>query len=229
LGSKKEFGYGLIDCSFALEKYDEYAKSFNGSANFDVVEDNDSALILTDDSVVKGFWNKEQHKETVFGKNSRVIKRGAVWPDKKESGLKGMVDHPQFHGYFKKDYINAYIQLTKVASKLYSNPNYIKKKKSSKRTIHEKAAFTAIKKNKLSGKENISAFVYGMALHTAADIFSHSVAGVKGQDRKRLKKKSVKSLAKMWNTLKHGPKDNKGHFNPKKNRLNHKFCGIKDF
>lgn len=224
LGSKKEFGYGLIDCSFALEKYDEYAKSFNGSANFDVVEDNDSALILTDDSVVKGFWNKEQHKETVFGKNSRVIKRGAVWPDKKESGLKGMVDHPQFHGYFKKDYINAYIQLTKVASKLYSNPNYIKKKKSSKRTIYEKAAFTAIKKNKLSGKENISAFVYGMALHTAADIFSHSAAGVKGQDRKKLKKKSVKSLAKMWNTLKHGPKDNKGHFNPKKNMADSTKC-----
>ena len=89
-------------------------------------------------------------------------------------------------------------------------------KKSSKRTIYEKAAFTEIKKNKLSGKENISAFVYGMALHTAADIFSHSAAGVKGQDRKKLKKKSVKSLAKMWNTLKHGPKDNKGHFNPKK-------------
>ena len=41
-----------------------------------------------------------------------------------------------------------------------------------------------------------------MALHTAADIFSHSAAGVKGQDRKKLKKKSVKSLAKMWNTLK---------------------------
>ena len=35
-----------------------------------------------------------------------------------------------------------------MASKLCSNPNYIKKKKSSKRTIYEKAAFTAIKKNK---------------------------------------------------------------------------------
>ena len=116
-----------------------------------------------------------------------------------------MVDHPQFHGYFKKDYINAYIQLTKVASKLYSNPNYIKKKKSSKRTIYEKAAFTAIKKNKLSGKENISAFVYGMALHTAADIFSHSAAGVMGQDRKKLKKivdnmanKNVKGVVNAW-------------------------------
>ena len=71
--------------------------------------------------------------------------------------------------------------------------------------LFEKAAFTAIKKNKLSGKENISAFVYGMALHTAADIFSHSAAGVKGQDRKKIKKivdnmanKNVKGVVSAW-------------------------------
>lgn len=44
-----------------------------------------------------------------------------------------------------------------------------------------------------------------MALHTAADIFSHSAAGVKGQDRKKLKKivdnmanKNVKGVVNAW-------------------------------
>ena len=102
------------------------------------------------------------------------------------------------------------------------------KKKSSKLklSVYEKAAYEAIKIKKLSGKENTSAFVYGMALHTAADIFSHSAAGVKGQEdrEKKLKKKSVKSLAKMWNTLKHGPKDKNGHFYPKKNMADSTKC-----
>ncbi len=225
MGSKKEFGYGIIDCSFALEKYDEYAKSFSGSMNLDVVENNDSALMLTDDSIVKGFWSGMDHEKTVGDKNvNQKIRDGAIWPDNIESGVKGMVDHPQFHGYHTYDYIDAYIQLTKVASKLYSNPNYIKNKKSGERTAYEKAVYTAIKKNKLRGKENTSAFVYGMALHTAADVFAHSAAGVKGQDRKELRKKSVKNLAKTWDTLKHGPKDKNGHFNPKKNMADSTKC-----
>lgn len=44
-----------------------------------------------------------------------------------------------------------------------------------------------------------------MALHTAADIFSHSAVGVKGQDRKKLKKivdnmanKNVKGVVNAW-------------------------------
>ena len=60
------------------------------------------------------------------------------------------------------------------------------------------AVITAIKKRKLKDKSDRSAFVYGMALHTVADIFAHSAAGVKGQNREKLKKKSVKKLAKKW-------------------------------
>ena len=87
------------------------------------------------------------------------------------------------------------------------------------------AVITAIKKRKLKGKSDRSAFVYGMALHTAADIFAHSAAGVKGQNREKLKKKSVKKLAKKWNVLKHGPKNPKtGKFYPKKNMADSVKC-----
>jgi len=141
------------------------------------------------------------------------------------SGVEGMTDNPQFHGYYEKNYINAYIKFTEVASKLYSKPNYIKKKVASDRSIYEKAAYAAIKKNKITRKADISAFVYGMALHTAADIFAHSAAGVKGQNRKALKKKSVKKLAKKWSRLKHGPKNPKtGKYYPKKNMADSTKC-----
>ena len=178
LGNKKQYGYGLIDCAYALEKYKEYEKISNSSNVNQLIEDNDNALILTDESLVKGYWGEAKHEKTVGRNQLETVKKGAIWPDNKKSGVRGMTDNPLFHGYFKKDYINAYIQLTKVASKLYNKPNYIKKKVASDRSIYEKAAYAAIKKNKITRKADISAFVYGMALHTAADIFAHSAAGV---------------------------------------------------
>lgn len=56
-----------------------------------------------------------------------------------------------------------------------------------------------------------------MALHTAADIFSHSTTGVKGNNRDKLKTKLLTSLCKQWDVLKHGPKDSNGKFSADKN------------
>ena len=58
-----------------------------------------------------------------------------------------------------------------------------------------------------------------MALHTVADIFSHSTAGIKGnqKDRENLKKKSIKKLRNSWGRLKHGKRKPDGHFDKKKN------------
>ncbi len=37
-----------------------------------------------------------------------------------------MKDHPEFHGYYKKDYVSAYITITKVAAKLYKDGKFPK-------------------------------------------------------------------------------------------------------
>ena len=127
-----------------------------------------------------------------------------------------MKDHPEFHGYYKKNYVNAYITMTEVASKLYKNGKFPKLNKDYYKSF-KKAANLGFKYFKITKKEDKANFVYGMALHTAADIFSHSTTGVKGNDRVSLKKKSLPSLCKQWNVLKHGPKKEDGTFYADKN------------
>ena len=179
--------------------------------------------MLFDDSVVRGFWKEGKH--TMLVKDEvQVVKNGAVWPDKKKSSVKGMVAHPEFHGYFKKDYIASYIYMTKMAAQMYKKNKYLKTTSSFEKQV-KKAAQKGIKEFKIKGKEQKAAFIYGMALHTAADTFSHSTTGVSGQNRAALKKKTVKYLASKWGTIKHGPKNKKtGKYYAKKNMADSPKC-----
>ena len=215
LGEPEKYGYGLIDCAYALEQYETFAEGYHatGTEKMSLLADNDHTLLLTDEEVVRGYWSGDEHKAIVEGE---VTKRGAVWPDNKESTVRGMKDHPEFHGYYKKDYVNAYITMTKVASKLYKDGEFPKNKSTFYSSI-KKAANLGFKFHNIKKKEDKANFVYGMALHTAADIFSHSTAGVKGNNRDSLKKKSLTSLCKQWKVLKHGPKKKDGTFYADKN------------
>ena len=57
LGSKNEFGEGLIDCAYALEQYDNFSQKYVDKKFVKIeVNDNDNTLLLYDDSEVKGFW-----------------------------------------------------------------------------------------------------------------------------------------------------------------------------
>ncbi len=215
LGEPEKYGYGLIDCAYALEQYETFAEGYHaaGTEKMSLLADNDHTLLLTDEEVVRGYWSGDEHK--VLAKN-RIAKFGAVWPDRKESTMRGMKDHPEFHGYYKKDYVNAYITMTKVASKLYKDGKFPKSKGDFYNNIKETANL-GFKFHNIKKKEDKANFVYGMALHTVADIFSHSTAGVKGNNRDSLKKKSLISLCKQWKVLKHGPKKKDGTFYADKN------------
>lgn len=213
LGKSTKYGAGLIDCAYALEQYANFSKSYTKTRTNAEVYDNDNTLLLFDEGKVKGFWGKNEHINLARS-GFNLLKQGAIWPDDKKSKVEGMTKHPEFHGYFKKDYISAYITITSVAAIMYNKGKYKKATnkfekqiiKAAKRGIKEAGIDEQSKKQ----KEERSAFIYGMALHTAADIFAHSAAGVSGQDRRRLKNSfTVKALAKKWNTLKHGPKNKK--------------------
>lgn len=223
LGESNKFGAGLIDCAYALQQYDNFSKSYSTAKLSAEVGENDNPLMLFDDSVVRGFWKEGKH--TMLVKDEvQVVKNGAVWPDKKKSSVKGMVAHPEFHGYFKKDYIASYIYMTKMAAQMYKKNKYLKTTSSFEKQV-KKAAQKGIKEFKIKGKEQKAAFIYGMALHTAADTFSHSTTGVSGQNRAALKKKTVKYLASKWGTIKHGPKNKKtGKYYAKKNMADSPKC-----
>ena len=224
LGSKNEFGEGLIDCAYALEQYDNFSQKYVDKKFVKIeVNDNDNTLLLYDDSEVKGFWRGEKHKN-IITKDIKKLKRGATWPDAKVSKVAGMIKNPKFHGYFKQNYISAYIYMTKVASNMYSKGKFLKTDSAFEKKV-KKTAQIGFEKYKITSKQDKAAFIYGMALHTAADIFAHSTTGVSGQNQDTLKKKSVKKLAKKWGTLKHGPKNKKtGKYNPKKNMADSVKC-----
>ncbi len=225
LGDSKKFGNGLIDCSFALKQYDMFNKTYKDSEKENesiLLEDNNETLLLTDENLVRGFWSGENHQKAV--KKLQVLKNGAIWPDKDQSKVKGMKDHPEFHGYYDENYIKSYIIMTEVAEKMYDDGEWLRTKKSGnfKRNLVNEIKETAkigFKEFKCTSKESKSNFIYGMALHTVADIFSHSTAGIKGnkKDREKLEKKSIKKLCNSWKRLKHGQRKPDGHFDKTKN------------
>lgn len=220
LGEPAKYGYGLIDCAYALEQYGKFAEGYHaaGAEKMSLLADNDHTLLLTDEEVVRGYWGGDEHEATatLVKKKLRFLKDGAVWADRKESTVRGMKDHPEFHGYYKKNYVDAYITMTEVAAKLYKNGTFPKLNKDYYKSF-KKAANLGFKYYKITKKEDKANFVYGMALHTAADIFSHSTTGVKGNNRDKLKTKLLTSLCKQWDVLKHGPKDSNGKFSADKN------------
>ena len=217
LGEPAKYGHGLIDCAYALEQYGTFAEGYHGSGaeKMSLLADNDHTLLLTDEEVVQGYWSGVNHQAVAKG-DFDFLKKGAIWSDNKKSTVRGMKDHPEFHGYFKKNYVDAYITMTEAASKLYKSGKFPKLDKNYYNSF-KKAANLGFKNYKITKKEDKANFVYGMALHTAADIFSHSTTGVKGNDRKNLKEKKLKVLCKQWDVLKHGPKDSNGKFSADKN------------
>ena len=114
-----------------------------------------------------------------------AVKQGAVYPDKDNQGTKGMTSHPCLHGYFKTtsgqatcNYVSNYIECTKFAVNLrkgvrYSNPT-------SYSANNANQEFQKLFANMTMGSlgstnEYRAAFAYGVAMHTATDVFAHSV------------------------------------------------------
>ena len=58
LGEPAKYGYGLIDCAYALEQYGKFAEGYHGSGaeKMSLLADNDHTLLLTDEEVVRGYW-----------------------------------------------------------------------------------------------------------------------------------------------------------------------------
>ena len=229
LGSKLKFGEGLIDCSYALSQYETYASSIQKASvdsafsetegNESNVETNNSEIIKYEEDVVKGYWGTGQHEK--MANKILVLKRGAVWPDKKKSKINGMTDNPLFHGYYKGNYINAYKKITWIASKMYKAGKFpSSNNKVTKRIIAD--VKKATKKNGFAKcgcttKEQKALFIYGMAMHTTADIFAHSTSAVRwkkiDQSKKKKKKNvSIKKLKKQRKKLTHGKRQANGKF-----------------
>lgn len=114
-----------------------------------------------------------------------MVKRGAIYPDTEASGMRGMTNHPCMHGYFKTtsgaatcNYIKNYITCTEYAKairggKTYNDPGPCNVNDPSQDYLK---LFATVSWDGMGGSAyNRAAFAYGVAMHTATDVYAHSV------------------------------------------------------
>ena len=219
---------GVADKQRAFAMFEDFSNTYTENDNAVRSTYDEKALHQTDIRRVKGFWTLFTH-ESVITYNKGALKAGAVWPDSVESGIQGMDAHPQFHGLYTANYVDSCITITKFAASMRKHGKFPKADNSFEKKI-VKAAQRGFRQYRLSGKDSKGLFVYGMAIHTATDVFAHSSVGVPGKNRNALKKLNVKKLVKKWSRLKHGKRDpSTGGFFEATNMADDSNCVVKRF
>lgn len=233
LGDRKHYGYGLIDCKQAVESYEEFASVYQEKAS--LVENEVEAaaqqvivqeeqVVVVDASYVKGLWEHHDGIIPVEG----ALKEGLTWPDNEASRIKGMTNNPLFHGSSSKDYVHAYLFMSKAAAHYAKTGKWINETKSGAETALSKGFYKAlsnatydsvsaegqpIKKSRMDTPQNEeerqqnAIFAYGLAMHTMGDVFSHASWGIKDIKGNNT---SVKDTPRFWVRQKHGDRANDG-------------------
>ena len=173
--------------------YEDYVPDSQGDSLEMTVNNEDSSFNPNtfedrSDNIVSGSWKQTSHEATL---SNETFKKGAVYSDN-ASYLKGMIDHPEFHGYSWRtghtygagtvNYIANYRYLMLVAFACGRGDSYTTVSKSDVEGISDKCyqnlknGVKQILTTRLSGetatyKRN---FLIGIALHTAMDAFAHS-------------------------------------------------------
>lgn len=160
----------------------------NGSWNCNKKEDPDGKTheTLADSALsANGYISQNPINANVIS----MVKKGAVYPDTAASGMAGMTKHPCLHGYFKTtagtvgcNYVSNYITCTKYAKeirggKIYNDPGPCDVNNPSQDYLK---LFANVSWGTMGGSigtsaYNRAAFAYGVAMHTATDVYAHSV------------------------------------------------------
>ena len=166
------------------------------------IEENNSPIpVFTDVNCVNGSWHCEGDKSHTALANDALqkngykginntyvismVKTGAVYPDKEKNGFYGMAKHPCAHGYFKKttgtadcNYVDSYIKCTKLAKQMRDGKTFSKPKEynANDATKEFQKMFATVNLSGLNSSAYYkAAFGYGVAIHTATDVFAHCV------------------------------------------------------
>lgn len=210
---------GLLDAGYALDIYAEFEKDYI-ETDFEIKElisDNDETVetfeeVEDDLSYVEGRWSKTGHQDLVTSgakKNDvtnttalAVLKAGAVYPDRSDSGMDTLSYNPEYHGGYEAEYggdnsvnyIACYEFVTRIALKngnasTLTNHSTIKGLgKNSYDWIKPdftgtgvglltwSKIFSGIKVNGVAvsnTNKNKKYFTWGIALHILGDTFAH--------------------------------------------------------
>lgn len=235
---------GLLDAGYALDIYDDFEKSFT-EVDFKVKEfipENDKPVetfeeIEDDVSYVEGRWwssgitgnNDDDHKDIAqYGAKGNgitdatllaILKAGAVYPDREDSGMDGGTsEYPEYHGGYKDNwtgnpvnYIACYEFVTEIAlkngnaSSIKHNDIYGISKEvfdwikmdfdgEGAGDLKWSKIFSGIKVNGVAvsnTKKNRKYFTWGIALHILGDTFAHKT--YRKSDKKMIVHKDAES------------------------------------
>ena len=212
-GAKEQYGNGLLDVEYARSHYEEMKQAGSIDQKVEEAdtglfaaktEENQKPVVAFEETgCVEGSWEMNDHGNMIPSQYSNV-KFGARLNDRSRytyddgtCALYGMKLHPWLHGYYRKEegsnkgmvnYVSDYIYLTILANK--------QKYKSGQSTVNGLTAEAKRQMNKeiayaighVSELKNGSpgvrrAIIWGMAIHSLTDVFSHSVF-IKGSDNR---------------------------------------------
>lgn len=188
-GDKDEYGYGLLDASYALKNYSKYKKEYKEDAKTQQVAENERKVVSFEETgCVKGSWETDDHGDMVSS-SLGLVKSGARFPDKESYGdgkgtytFAHMTKNPWWHGHFKENYISSFIYETELANHVKRDGTYgsftERSQISSEVAGKIRSSLAQIDWGKEAGynlyAEDKRAFIWGMALHNLTDAFSHS-------------------------------------------------------
>lgn len=134
-----------------------------------------------------GFTNKE----------IKIFKAGAVYPDAPQSQMQGAHLYPEWHGHYSENYVSNFIFATKIAKKAGDTSSLSRAKGQSvnmynrmknaisttgingikwAKIFENELGYDYKAQDKKTKKWWRKLFLYGMAAHTATDVFAHSSA-----------------------------------------------------
>ncbi|SFQ52366.1 Subtilase family protein [Lachnospiraceae bacterium XBB1006] len=214
LGDKEAYGYGLIDCEKALQEHKGMEMASLDNIRSD---DNDSPYICTDKEELEGFWKGAGHEKTMTlsGKKHPLMMDGVKWPDSVKSGVDIATNNPEFHGFYKSqkepvNYIASAVYMTKLSGMASKKDAWKDNKdglyKVNADDFRRRLKLSVKKYFELHGKKANLAdegeLIFGMALHTVADMYAHSAWGLKIHKAERTST-DINFLLKKWQLLNH--------------------------
>ncbi len=183
-------GYGLLDEEYTVDNYNKLVMSVkknNSMTNKTKVE------TVEDTGCVKGSWSIGVH-ESFIGSDHSNVKKGARFADTQDR-FATITSNPWWHGSYNVNYIAAYIYASRMAEKLGNAKSASDASKpgalSNDSANNMLGDVNGINWNSvgMTTKGKKRAFVWGLAIHTVADMFAHSAFVYSGG---------------KWNHLAHG-------------------------
>ncbi len=195
IGSKNEYGNGIVDLGYALEVYDEFSEKYIKSKDkIDIkITENPYDITEYNKNIIEGSWWTDIHPEPIKiysgldATAKTIMTRGAKYPDIERYGMKV----PELNGI--ENFVANYIYLIKIARKCYTSgmdaalkieyPININSDSVAKgaynnvQTYMKKLNSDWGRSEVLNGyaqtNENKGRFLMGIAMHSAMDAYAH--------------------------------------------------------